>query len=258
MQRQEDDSKYLTVNTDEYGVLVYLKPIPVGFNTREERFKNVPAVSPGCPLTIVGPASYTIEPLSKTKAKGLLRRRNRETKANAPSIPSHESVFGYAKTEGIRQEQIDGEVVRQPGPCKVFTGEGNDRVGPGHYDVKKNSLNRNKGTNWHASNVTRKLPIFLKASREERNIGPGTYDAKGNSTFTRRSRSFTRENRVVQGFDRTQSDSEDSECETQSDQKNVHSQTRRTKLLVQGTTIPLEIKRRKALISRWSRSVRGR
>jgi len=47
VEKKEEDSKYITVNTEEYGVLVFLKPIPVSFNTREERFKTIMPLSPG-------------------------------------------------------------------------------------------------------------------------------------------------------------------------------------------------------------------
>lgn len=39
--RYEDtEAKSLSINTQEYGVLVLLKPTPIGFNSRAERFKK--------------------------------------------------------------------------------------------------------------------------------------------------------------------------------------------------------------------------
>ena len=40
--RQQDiETKSLSINTKEFGVLVFLKPTPIGFNSRAERFKGL-------------------------------------------------------------------------------------------------------------------------------------------------------------------------------------------------------------------------
>ena len=48
---------------------------------------------------------------------------------NAPSIPSHENVFGYEKNE-------KGELIKQTSRQEGLTGKGDDTAGPGHYDVE--------------------------------------------------------------------------------------------------------------------------
>ena len=75
----------------------------------------------------------------------------------------------------------------------------------------------NKGTNWHASNVVRKLPTFEKLKEK---VGPGSYEVKGSFPMkNNRSRSFIRENKsaTLDAY----SESESSECETQSEPENV-------------------------------------
>lgn len=57
---------------------------------------------------------------------------------NPPSIPSHQTVFGY-------EENLKGQLIKQQSNLIGFTGERNDRVGPGDYDLSKapNVVNRN-------------------------------------------------------------------------------------------------------------------
>lgn len=50
-----------------------------------------------------------------------------------PSIPSHNTVFGY-------EENQKGQLIKQSSNQVGFTGEGPDKVGPGDYDVA-NSVN---------------------------------------------------------------------------------------------------------------------
>jgi hypothetical protein len=45
---------------------------------------------------------------------------------NAPSIPSHNNVFGY-------EENDKGELIKQQNTELVHAGQGTDTVGPGHY-----------------------------------------------------------------------------------------------------------------------------
>ena len=59
---------------------------------------------------------------------------------NPPSIPSHQAVYGY-------NEDQRGVLIRSDGPDKILTGDGNDKVGPGDYDV--NMRKQSKGvTKW--------------------------------------------------------------------------------------------------------------
>lgn len=50
------------------------------------------------------------------------------TVLNPPSIPSHLSVFGY-------EENPSGQLVQQKSNQVGFSGNPNDKVGPGDYDV---------------------------------------------------------------------------------------------------------------------------
>lgn len=55
-----------------------------------------------------------------------------------PSIPSHNTVFGY-------EENQKGQLIKQSSNQVGFTGEGRDRVGPGDYDIANsvNVINKN-------------------------------------------------------------------------------------------------------------------
>ena len=44
---EENEPNYISVNTPEFGVLMLIKPGPVGFNTSEERFKDSKQKPPG-------------------------------------------------------------------------------------------------------------------------------------------------------------------------------------------------------------------
>ena len=59
----------------------------------------------------------------------------------------------------------------------MFTGEGKDRIGPGHYEIRRDLIGKHKGTNWHASNALRTAPELVKAATET-NIGPGVYEVE--------------------------------------------------------------------------------
>lgn len=64
--------------------------------------------------------------------------------AAPPSIPSHNSVFGY--------EYAEGKFIQQQNPEKHFSGVGPDKVGPGHYNQKRSIIEpRTKGVNFAKS-----------------------------------------------------------------------------------------------------------
>lgn len=86
---------------------------------------------------------------------------------NAPSIPSHNNVFGYEETP-------NGDLIQQQNPEKVFAGTGADTVGPGHYEIKR-EIAKKTGTNWHASKVKRLA--FGDPKPDLNTLGPGSYDA---------------------------------------------------------------------------------
>jgi hypothetical protein len=62
-----------------------------------------------------------------------LRNQGSELKGarivNPPSIPSHQTVFGY-------EENQKGQLIKQSANQIGFTGEKLDKVGPGDYDVE--------------------------------------------------------------------------------------------------------------------------
>lgn len=85
---------------EESGIFNYLKPVPVGFNTRTERFKDVVnAQNPG-------PGTYELAgvKLNRQKTRGTNREEQHPKIINAPSIPSHNNVYGYEETSGTLKD----------------------------------------------------------------------------------------------------------------------------------------------------------
>lgn len=62
-------------------------------------------------------------------------------KPNAPSIPSHNNVFGY-------EENQRGELIKQKNAIKTYKGVGEDRVGPGDYDPNVFPKSAGPTTEW--------------------------------------------------------------------------------------------------------------
>lgn len=96
--------------------------------------------------------------------------------ASPPSIPSHDSVFGY-------EEADNGRVIKQKNPINNFSGNhldlsflgvNSDTVGPGQYDIDRgvNKLHINRGNGFKMSSVERKS-YFDKSIDSE--VGPGYY-----------------------------------------------------------------------------------
>lgn len=96
-----------------------------------------------------------------------------------PSIPSHNAIFGYEETEGRSGLPSDGDLLRQRNPDVVFSGEGEDKIGPGHYSVNPSMGGPNKrnikGAQWHLSKSKRSM-VESQALPEA--VGPGSYDIK--------------------------------------------------------------------------------
>lgn len=134
------------------------------FATGSERFKNKNSeASPG-------PGSYNL-PANWNDKKGQ-KQKTEWTAVNwmrmpsAPSIPSHNQIFGY-------EEKPNGELVMQKNPEKVFAGSQVDSVGPGHYEIKTlETANLTKGTKWGKSTSKKGLEV---KSTTAANIGPGSY-----------------------------------------------------------------------------------
>lgn len=150
------------VESSELDLPEALRVQPIAFASKAVRFKISPKKEfPGISLIVkLGPGSYNIE-------SGLPRSYKRKAECRqvtgraptAPSIPSHDFVFGYEETPS-------GDLVKQQNPDKTSA---KATIGPGEYEVEQAKA---KGTNWHASKVYR--PILLKP--KENNIGPGSYE----------------------------------------------------------------------------------
>lgn len=148
----------------------FLKSPLNGFASQTERF-NQPSFTknnvPGILFINIGPGSYDVNTNAK---KALLKMRSQKKDIsmfqlyNIPSIPFHESSFGY-------EESGNGELLRQPTVNDGFTGDKNDSVGPGQYEIKDPLINMHGG-NWHISKVNR---MGLKVPENE--LGPGSYNA---------------------------------------------------------------------------------
>lgn len=72
-----------------------------------------------------------------------------------------------------------GTLVKQKNPDKVFTGEGADKIGPGHYQMK-DSFNILKGTNWHQSRTHRRS---FTSGNTAPSLGPGCYNSDKTDIF---------------------------------------------------------------------------
>ncbi|KAL9645325.1 hypothetical protein ABK040_002524 [Willaertia magna] len=86
----------------------------------------------------------------------------------APSIPSAEQSYGYEETE-------DGQLVRHLSPNKGYTGNKNDKPGPGEY------YNNNENTTKQLTTSSKGMGIFSSSTKREifkvsGNPGPGAYD----------------------------------------------------------------------------------
>lgn len=79
---------------------------------------------------------------------------------NAPSIPSHNNVFGY-------EENKKGELVKQKNTEIVHMGEGSDTVGPGHYQVAKPKKKiTGPVVQWKAPHeISKKIQIMMKENK---------------------------------------------------------------------------------------------
>jgi len=118
-----------------------------------------------------GPGSYNVTAVSmksfqKCRPKVEWQQMAVLRLPNAPSIPSHNNVFGY-------EETTEGELIQQQNPEKIFTGTHGDTVGPGQYEVKYIRA-KSTGINWHSSKVKR--PMLTSSATQQSLIGPGSYN----------------------------------------------------------------------------------
>lgn len=85
---------------------------------------------------------------------------------------------------------VEGNLVRQGSAEQVFSGEKNNSIGPGHYEVDRDLSKNAKGVTWHASNKSRELYNDNKRAKEQSNLGPGAYNVEKQTTsFSRYRRS---------------------------------------------------------------------
>lgn len=130
----------------------------------------------------------------KTRSKNMA-----QTMMNPPSIPSHQAVFGYNEDEA-------GMLLRSEGPDKILTGENNNRVGPGDYDVNLTSKAKSVAK-WQQGVAVEPRFAKIKKDKEGARPGPGHYQPqkdpmnpvyKNNRTSVFASK-VTRESRGMKG-----------------------------------------------------------
>jgi hypothetical protein len=120
-----------------------------------------------------GPGSYDVQDISlkKMMPKTRLESNFAYLKIQSPpSIPSHESVFGY-------EEANHGILIKQSNPDKIHRGEKGDTIGPGQYNVPSSfsTSNNFKGLSWQRSKSKREL-YNLKSKPNVDFITPRDYN----------------------------------------------------------------------------------
>ena len=141
------------------------RPLPQ-FLSKESRLARDTSSNSDVP----GPGSYAPElvrePAPPVQSKKLHSASgiNWVKVATAPSIPSHVQSYGY-------QEGPHGELVQQPLPVQGYTGAGEDKPGPGHYNPKDKVLRPTKSV----------ISLGRVSGRKEQHPspvpGPGAYEA---------------------------------------------------------------------------------
>jgi len=149
-----------------------LKPTS-NFASKVERFNNKKKDNQN-----LGPGRYVPEDNWVKNAKKTSKAHSQqfqwERPPNAPSIPSHESVFGYEETKS-------GILKKQKNPEKVITGIKEDRVGPGQYELPNSIAGSKKGTiQWKKTKTKR---FKTKKPKENNAVGPGHYQVEKTDIF---------------------------------------------------------------------------
>lgn len=98
----------------------------------------------------------------------------RKVALNAPSIPSHNNIFGYDENEM-------GQLIKQQTQMVGFTGTQSDRVGPGDYEVLASEAVVRKNvigvTTWRKPEQATELIKSIQDMKRKA-PGPGDYDQK--------------------------------------------------------------------------------
>lgn len=112
-----------------------------------------------------GPGSYSV--VDTWKSKKSITKQGSSSIWNripsAPSIPANHQAYGY-------EETLDGDLIMQNHPDKIYSGTINDSVGPGHYKIQEKKVKN--GVAWFKSK-TRRMINFKDNTGPE--LGPGSY-----------------------------------------------------------------------------------
>ena len=88
--------------SNDIGIFAFLKAQPIGFNTRVDRFREEEQKK-----TALGPGSYNppTDSLQRHKQKHQTKAEWQQMAMvrlpGAPSIPSHNNIFGYEETASL-------------------------------------------------------------------------------------------------------------------------------------------------------------
>ena len=140
------------------------------FASRQKRFEDPNAVAtladggPGVQTTIPGPGSYEhSQPWQSLNKKGIKWQQpiamQKVALPNAPSIPSHNNIFGY-------EENNRGELIQQKNTEITYQGHGVDRVGPANYNPPSKKKLTGPLTEWkNPTKPPKKIQIIQKEKK---------------------------------------------------------------------------------------------
>ncbi|KAF0720523.1 Aste57867_242 [Aphanomyces stellatus] len=150
------------------------------FTTKVPRFApNAPGSTIYLPSSVQdnpGPGAYTCpSDLEHTDKLTALRPTSHQfsnlIKQGVPTIPRKEQSYGYSTDE-------DGELKRHSAPASVYSGIGQDTVGPACYNVRKEPA-EDVATSVASLKSTTKREVWDELSPRLHVPGPGHYNPKG-------------------------------------------------------------------------------